>query len=276
MLVGQRELEVCKPGFDAAMLEKEITLTGGKVTAGVVRVGNTVRRPQSANAVFVHKLLKHLEEVGFKEAPRFLGEDEQGREILTYFEGKVLPGSGYILSDPQLINSAKLIRRLHDATADSVLASGHEIVAHNDLGPHNTVFVGEHPVGIIDWDDAVPGSRLRDFANAVGNYVDAWDRSSSVTEQARRIALMCNAYGWQDALAVIDDIEADFRQALINHEKAERAGAVKIFRQQVQWMEQRSKELREHFGSCSGQVCPSPEHLCLSDSAEHEPIVFNG
>ncbi|MFG1755530.1 hypothetical protein [Streptosporangium sandarakinum] len=50
---------------------REIPLVGGDVTEGVVRVGDTVRRPVGPNAPLVHALLRHLEE----GAPRFLGID---------------------------------------------------------------------------------------------------------------------------------------------------------------------------------------------------------
>lgn len=51
----------------------EIPLVGGDVTEGVVRVGDTVRRPVGSHSPLVHTLLRHLEEVGFPGAPRFLG-----------------------------------------------------------------------------------------------------------------------------------------------------------------------------------------------------------
>ena len=38
--------------------------------------------------------------------------------------------------------------------------------------------------------------------------------------------------------------EADLQQALRNHEQAGRAGAIKIFAQEVDWMRQRAQELR--------------------------------
>ena len=62
----------------------EIPLEGGRITPGVVRVGETVRRPRNPNSEFVHEVLLHLESVGFDAAPRFLGIDEQGREILSF------------------------------------------------------------------------------------------------------------------------------------------------------------------------------------------------
>ena len=65
----------------------EIPLLGGQLTPGIVRVGNTVRRPAKGNAAFVHDLLLFLENQDFPFAPRFLGRDEQGRDILSYLEG---------------------------------------------------------------------------------------------------------------------------------------------------------------------------------------------
>jgi hypothetical protein len=223
----------------------EIPLLGGQLTPGIVRVGNTVRRPPKGNAAFVHDLLIFLEDQGFPFVPRFLGMDEQGREILSYLEGEIWPGSGSELSDEWLVQAARAIRRYHDATAGSSLAQGHEIVAHHELGPHNTIFQGEHLVGFIDWDDASPGTRLRDLANAVYNYVDVshWSNQEA-SEQARRLLLMCAAYGWDDPLALVNDFEADVQQALRNHEQAGRAGAIKVFAEEVNWMRLRAQELR--------------------------------
>ncbi len=223
---------------------REIPLLGGQLTHGIVRVGNTVRRPQKSNAAFVHELLLFLEAQGFTFAPRFLGIDEQGREILSYLEGETLPGSGYLLPDDLLVQAAGVIRRLHDMTAGSALARGHEIVAHHELGPHNTIFQGNRLVGLIDWDDATPGTRLRDLANAVWCYVDVDNQHWPAHEQARRIQLMCTTYGWDDPIAIVNDIEADLQQALRNHEQAGRAGAVRVFQQTVNWMRIRAEELR--------------------------------
>ena len=226
----------------------EIPLLGGQLTPGIVRVGNTVRRLPKGNAAFVHDLLVFLEEQGFPLAPRFLGRDEQGREILRYLEGETWPDSGSGLSDDLLVQAARAIRHYHDATAGSWLAQDHEIVAHHDLGPHNTIFQGGNLIGFIDWDDAVPGTRLRDLANAVYNYVDVshWSNQEA-SEQARRIRLMCETYGWNNPLAIINDFEADVQQALCNHQQAGRTGAIKIFAEEVDWMRQRAQTLRREF-----------------------------
>jgi hypothetical protein len=204
-----------------------------------------VRRPPKDNAAFVHSLLFFLEGQGFRAAPRFLGIDEQGRDILSYLEGQTWPGSGSGLSDDLLVQAAQVIRHYHDLTAGSVLAQGHEIVAHHELGPHNTIFQEDQLIGFIDWDDAAPGTRLRDLANAVYNYVDVshW-ACQTADEQARRIHLMCVAYGWDDPIAIINDFEADLQQALRNHEQAGRTGAMKIFTEEVNWMRLRAQELR--------------------------------
>src|SRR5262245_16638835 len=98
----------------------ELPLEGGRTTAGVVRIGDTVRRPLKANAPFVHELLRHLEARGFSGAPRFLGTDSEGRETLSFLPGDVPPELGHF-SDAQLMAAARLLRQLHDATLDCSL-----------------------------------------------------------------------------------------------------------------------------------------------------------
>ena len=137
----------------------EVPLLGGRLTPGIVRVGNTVRRSPKGNAVLVHDLLLFLEDQNFPFAPRFLGMDEQGRDILSYLEGETWSDSGSGLSDDLLVQAARAIRLYHDATAGSRLSQGSEIVAHHELGPHNTIFHEGHLVGFIDWDDAAPASQ---------------------------------------------------------------------------------------------------------------------
>ena len=45
--------------------QAEIPLAGGDVTEGVVRIGDTVRRPAGPHSPLVHALLRHLEAAGF-------------------------------------------------------------------------------------------------------------------------------------------------------------------------------------------------------------------
>src|ERR1700712_5556128 len=63
--------------------EGEILLPAGDVPEGVVRVGGTVRRPAQPQSFAVAGYLDYLEGVGFPDSPRFLGRDQQGRDVLT-------------------------------------------------------------------------------------------------------------------------------------------------------------------------------------------------
>ncbi|MGA0558811.1 aminoglycoside phosphotransferase family protein [Larkinella sp. VNQ87] len=228
-------------------MDQEIPLRGGQVTAGIVRVGSTVRRPLKANSPFVHQTLLFLEHHQFAEAPRFLGIDSKNREILSFMEGSVLPGTGYRLSDQQLVQVARLIRRFHDLTQQSDLKGAHEIIMHGDLGPHNTVFQGDQPVGLIDWDDAQPGSRLQDLALAAGAYIDLGHRTWPVANQARRLQLLCRAYGWPNPAELVDYYEADLERALLNHQQAGRQKAAAIFRRDLRWFAKQAMALRSHL-----------------------------
>jgi hypothetical protein len=67
----------------------ETFLSGGRVTPGVARVGDTVRRSVKPASPFVRLLLAELEARGFDAAPRHLGVDDQGRDVLTYLAGAV-------------------------------------------------------------------------------------------------------------------------------------------------------------------------------------------
>ena len=83
-------------------MDQEIPLLGGRTTVGVVRVGNTVRRPVKATGAFTQELLRHLDNQAFSGAPKLLGIDSMGREILTYIPGSVPAELGYF-SDDQLV-----------------------------------------------------------------------------------------------------------------------------------------------------------------------------
>jgi hypothetical protein len=81
----------------------EIYLSGGRVTEGVVRIGDTVRRPSKSNFAFVHALLAHLGDEDFDAVPRYLGADEQGREILSFQPGEVPAEIDSTISDETLV-----------------------------------------------------------------------------------------------------------------------------------------------------------------------------
>jgi hypothetical protein len=68
----------------------EHRLSGGGRNDGAVRVGQTVRRRAGTHTLAIHALLRHLKAVGFAGAPRVLGIDYQGREVLTYLDGETV------------------------------------------------------------------------------------------------------------------------------------------------------------------------------------------
>ncbi len=183
-------------------------MTGGWVTAGVVRVGDTVRRPTGGNAAFVHRLLEHLAEMGFETAPRFLGVDEQGREILTFIEGEVSSDCATMIwGDDQLVAAASLLRRFHAATAGHAMAAGAEAVCHNDFGPWNLVWKDDMPVGIIEFDEAAPGPCLDDLGYSIWKHLNLGLVNLSPSEQGRRLKLMTAAYGIPSDANVLTAIE---------------------------------------------------------------------
>jgi Phosphotransferase enzyme family len=150
--------------------QNEIPLRGGRVTHGIVRVGDTVRRPPTASSEFVRRLLQHLAVKGFAGAPASLGTDEQGRDVLAFIEGEVPTDLGFH-DDETLCKAAVLIRRFHDLSAELVAtpaaaAMGVQVICHNDLSPCNFVFSVGVPIALIDFDAAAPGSRAHDLGYA--------------------------------------------------------------------------------------------------------------
>ena len=70
---------------------KEIPLKGGRSTNGVVRVGDTLRRPHKQESEFANSVLKYLEKQGYPYSQRYFGLDECGRDTFAFIEGYV-PG----------------------------------------------------------------------------------------------------------------------------------------------------------------------------------------
>ncbi|MDG9715442.1 aminoglycoside phosphotransferase family protein [Streptomyces sp. DH24] len=187
-------------------------LPGGFVHA-VVRVGDTVRRPASARTKFVGELLRLLEAAGWNGAPRYLGTDDQGREVLSHLDGHVAweprqPAA--VSSDESLVAVARLVREFHDLTAGTALAGDQEVVCHNDLSPRNTVYRpagGElRPVAFIDWDLAAPGKRIHDVAHVCWQYLGLGPAVTDIGNTARRMRLIADGYGLEDRSRLVPTI----------------------------------------------------------------------
>jgi hypothetical protein len=190
------------------MTGTEIPLGGGNMSSGVVRVGDTVRRPAGPWTPAVHALLTHLREAGFSGAPRPLGIDDRGREVLTFMPGTVAwPGHFHLLdADRQLRRAARLIREFHDAVAGFapppearwqalMPADGDEIIAHHDLAPWNLV-IGDRQWAFVDWDTAAPGTRLWDLAYAMHGFAPlSADPAVQRDDAGRRLRVLADAYG---------------------------------------------------------------------------------
>jgi hypothetical protein len=191
----------------------EERLPGGFVTA-VVRVGDTVRRSPPPGAPFVRALLRWFERHGWDGAPRFLGTDDQGRDVLSFIDGHVAWQSAQpaaVSSPDSLAQVARLVRQFHDLTAATPLAGGQEVVCHNDLSPKNTVYrdggTGLAPVAFLDWDIAAPGARRHDVAHVCWQYLDLGPRITDPVLAGRRMRLICDAYGLDDRGQLIDTVE---------------------------------------------------------------------
>ena len=200
---------------------REESLVADGVTPGIVRVGDTVRRPLRPFSLTIQQFLAYLHAGGFHDAPEPLGVDGQGREVLSFVAGDVprdpLP--------PQACGSdvvaalACLVRRLHDAAQgwepppgsvwgaipggpDSgavTLFASPELVSHRDYCPGNVVFRGGLPAALIDFDLARPTTRVYDIANALhwwAPLLDPADRAPALVDAdvPARVALFADSY----------------------------------------------------------------------------------
>jgi aminoglycoside phosphotransferase (APT) family kinase protein len=187
-------------------MENEEPLSGGRITPGVVRVGGTVRRPISTSSSFVAELLGHLWQQGFTGAPRHLGVDAAGREVLSYLPGRV-PARFQRWTDDQVAAVGSLLRAFHEATRSSRLTGRHPVVCHHDPGPNNTVFANDVPVAFIDFDTAAPGDPLEDLGYMAWTWcISSKSDAPPATAQAAQVRVLADAYR----------LDADARPRLID------------------------------------------------------------
>jgi hypothetical protein len=195
----------------------EANLPGGNTT-GAVLIGDVVHKRASPWTPTVHAVLLHLKQAGFDGAPRALGFDDQGREMLTYLPGETIgdrtPWPAWASADSMLVQVGQWLRRVHDLTADFVAPADQRwfiggtmrpglIVGHQDAAPYNAVVAGDRLVGFCDWDIAGPSSREWDLAFSALPWVplasppdDTPSSSNDIDQRSRRFHLLLDAYGY--------------------------------------------------------------------------------
>ena len=208
----------------------------------VVRVGNTVRRPPEPD--HVRELLVWYERVGFEGAPRFLGDDEQGREILSFVEGE--PGFAPVpSSDEVIVGIGELLRRAHDAQKG--FGPPDQVVAHMDLFWTNVVFRDGAPFALIDWELARPATRTLEVALAAtywaGLRIDEQlvEWGIPLERRGQRLRLLCDAYGLARAAraSLLDELIVYRRERIGSHETR---GTIpmEVIEANLRWTEQNS------------------------------------
>jgi hypothetical protein len=235
----------------------EIPLVGGDVNV-VVRVGDTVRRPPGPTGVVA--LLQWYERVGFDGAPRYLGIDDQGREILTFMEGE--PGFAPVPSADDVVSViGRLLRRAHDAQAgfvppddagwDTHVAGTDtgEMICHLDLFWTNVVFRDGLPVALIDWELAAPASRVLEVALAAtywagiraDDQLEGW--GVPLERRGERLRILCDSYGLDASQrgTLLDELMAQRRGRL---ERADwRVTGRQAVINNIRWLEEHRDEL---------------------------------
>jgi hypothetical protein len=181
----------------------EVPLAGGDVTEGVVRVGDTVRRPVSGVSEPVRQVLGHLESVRFAGAPRFHGVDAKDRDILDFIDGEVAgrPWPAWVADPERIASVARLVRAFDDAMEPlgvpgwatalrrpdvpgmpASIAETPTLVAHLDITPENVVFRDGRAAALIDFDLIRPASRAEEVANLLlwwGGWMPEADREAA-------------------------------------------------------------------------------------------------
>ncbi|TFC58019.1 MULTISPECIES: phosphotransferase [unclassified Cryobacterium] len=192
-------------------------LAGG-FDGGAHLVDGAIRRIPGPWTPAVNALLQHLASTGFVGAPRSLGSDAQGRDVLSYLDGSTVgnlrPWPRWTHSDGALLDVGDWLRRYHSAVADFVPPAGSRwregrawkpglIIGHNDAAPYNAVWNAHGLVGFVDWDMAGPTTSAEDLAWVVFSWVPLHARQLVVDEgftafgeRRARLESILRVYGW--------------------------------------------------------------------------------
>ena len=184
---------------------------------GATRVGRTVRRPTGPWTPAVHDLLRHLEAEGLRGVPTVHGIDDDGREVLSYVEGRGVPVDREVVLDDVLVEAVTWLRDYHDLVEDyrpegpvtwrggTRTLADDEIVCHHDPGAYNWIIQSGHFVAMIDWDMAGPGRPIEDLAFLAWTAIPLY-RDIGAAETARRLDLLVDAYAEWGPMTVLQAV----------------------------------------------------------------------
>jgi hypothetical protein len=184
-------------------LVREEPLHGGRNASEVVRVGDTVRRARDPGSASAARLLAYLESADYPYAPRYLGVDDRGRDVLTYIPGQTTDHPSQ-RADGAYARGAAMLRKLHDLTAGHPLAADRECFLHGDAVPFNTIFQDGMPVAFIDWTSCRPGDRLDDLGYMAWTWCVQAEGNVPVDAQAAHLRELRDAYGPVPPRVLID------------------------------------------------------------------------
>lgn len=198
---------------------------------GASLVDGVVRRTAGSWTSSVHALLTHLEAAGFSGAPRALGIDADGREMVSFLPGQTVgnarPWPSWTHSSSALTDVAQWLRRYHAAVADFVPAEDASwregdtwqpgmIIAHNDAAPYNAVWDAEGLIGFVDWDMAGPVRPELDVAWVAFSWtplhaphVVAAEGFTDLDSRLPRLSHFLREYRWQGTTDDILDLVAE-------------------------------------------------------------------
>jgi Phosphotransferase enzyme family len=192
---------------------------------GVIRIADTIRRPARRSSQTIQALLRHIEAQGFAGAPKALGFDDQGREILSYLPGYAehYPWRAFVYSEDNLYRVARFLRAYHDATISFrnpddanwlvAIPGAVEVICHGDVGPYNIIYVNYKAVAFIDFETAAPGPRIWDVAFAIYRFARLCELSNIakvsdtyLDKVAQRIRRFCDYYGLEAGKNLLDTV----------------------------------------------------------------------
>lgn len=204
----------------------ERRLEGGSQTE-VYESGGVVYRSSGPQSHAVLALLRHLDDVGFDEAPQVVGTGfaPDGRETLGFVEGESPQPRPW--SDEAVAEVGTILRRLHSATASfdppdpplwrpwfaRSLPGRQPVIGHGDLGPWNVLAREGRPVALIDWDNAGPVDATWELAQVAWLNVQLHD-----DDVAERNGLPDAAHRAEQLRALVDSygLAKDRRERLVS------------------------------------------------------------